>query len=82
MVYIHASGKKLVVPINKKGDKQTLKNYCPVSLLPFSSKIFSRPLYNEMFGFLLDNGLISANQSGFKPRDSCINLLLSITHNI
>ena len=35
-----------------------------------------------MFGFFLDKGLISANQSGFKPVDSCINKLLSITHNI
>ena len=33
-----------------------------------------------MFGFFLDKG--SANQSGFKPGDSCINQLLSITHNI
>ena len=36
----------------------------------------------EMFDFFLDKDLISANQSGFKPRDSCINQLLSITHNI
>ena len=35
-----------------------------------------------MFGFFLDKGLISANQSGFKPGDSCINQLLSIAHNI
>ena len=35
-----------------------------------------------MFGFFVDKGLISANQSGFKPGDSCINQLLSITHNI
>ena len=71
-----------VVPIHKKGDKQTLKNYRPVSLLPISRKIFERLLYNEMFGFFLDKDLISANQSGFKPRDSCINQRLSITHNI
>ena len=70
------------VPIHKKGDKQTLKNYRPVSLLPICSKIFERLIYNEMFGFFLDKGLISANQSGFKPGDSCINQLLSITHNI
>ena len=31
-----------------------------------------------MFGFFLDKGLISANQSGFKPGDSCFNQLLSI----
>ena len=71
-----------VVPIHKKGDKQALKNYRPVSLLPFCSKIFERLIYNEMFGFFLDEGLIIANQSGFKPEHSCINQFLSITHNI
>ena len=35
-----------------------------------------------MFGFCLDEGLISANQSGFKSGDSCINQFLSITDNI
>ena len=35
-----------------------------------------------MLGFCLDEGLISANQSYFKPGDSCINQLLSITQNI
>ena len=32
--------------------------------------------------FLLENKFISPNQSGFKPGDSCINQLLSITHEI
>ena len=36
--------------------------------------------YNEMFGFFLDKGLVSANQSAFKAVNSCINQLLSITH--
>ena len=70
------------MPIHKKGDKQTLTNYRPVSLLPICGKIFERLIYNEMFGFFVDKGLISPNQSGFKPGDSCINQLLSITHNI
>ena len=35
-----------------------------------------------MFSFCIENGLISQNQSGFKPGDSCINQLLSITHEI
>ena len=35
-----------------------------------------------MFNFFIGNKLISSNQSGFKPGDSCINLLLSITHEI
>ena len=71
-----------VVPIHKKGDQQTLKNYRPLSLLLICSKTFERLLFNDMFGFFLDKKLISANQSGFKPGDSCINQLLSAMHNI
>ena len=35
-----------------------------------------------MFKFFTENSLISQNQSGFKPGDSCTNQLLSITHQI
>ena len=35
-----------------------------------------------MFGFFNENDLISQHQSGIKTRDSCINQLLSITHEI
>ena len=71
-----------VVPIYKKYDKQSMKNYRPVSLLPICGKIFERLLYNEMFSFFIENGLISQNQSGIKPGDSCINQLLSMIHEI
>ena len=70
------------MPIHKKVETQTLKNYRPVPLLPICCTMFERHLYNEMFGFFLNKGLISANQSSFKPGDSCINQFLSITHNI
>ena len=71
-----------VVPVHKKGNKQTLENYRPVSLLPICGKIFERLIYNSLFKFFIANELISSNQSGFKPGDSCINQLLSITHEI
>ena len=35
-----------------------------------------------MFSFFIENDLISQNQSGFKPGDSFINQLSSITHEI
>ena len=71
-----------IVPIRKKGDKQILKNYHPVSLLPICGKIFERLIFNDLFNFFLENNLILPNQSGFKPGDSCINQLLSMTHKI
>ena len=71
-----------VVPVHKKGVKQILKNYRPISFLPITSKIFERFLYDRMFEFFLANNLISKNQSSFRSGDSCINQLLSITHEI
>ena len=53
-----------------------------MSLLPICGKIFERLIFNSLFDFFIANGLISSNQSGFKPGDSCINQLLSITHEI
>ena len=71
-----------IAPIHKKGDKQILKNYRSVSLLPVCGKIFERLIFNELLNFLLENNLISPSQSGFNPGDSSINQLLSITHKI
>ena len=67
-----------VVPVFKKDDKQILKNYRLISLLPVCGKIFEKLIFNKMFKFFIENDLISPNQSGFKPGDSCINQLLSI----
>ena len=66
----------------QKSDKQLLKNYRPISLLPIFGKNFERIIYNNIFEYLTTNKLISDNQSGFKPGDSCVNQLLSITHEI
>ena len=71
-----------VVRIRKKNDKQYIKNYGPVSLLLICSKIFERLLFNKLYNFLNENNLLSSNQSGFRPGDSCINQLFSITYEI
>ena len=46
------------------------------------SNIFESIIYDNMFKVCLDNNLISPEQSGFRPGDSCINQLLSITSYI
>ena len=74
--------KASVLPVHKKRDKQILKNYRTISLLPIAGKIFEKYLCYRVFEFFIANNLISKNQSRFRPVDSCINQLLSITHEI
>ena len=71
-----------VVPVHKKENRQSLKNYRPISVLPILGKIFERIIYNNFFEYLTTSKLISDNQWGFKSGDSCVNQLLSITHEI
>ena len=75
------NGRKLTVLVHKKHDKPLIKNYQPVSLLPICSKIFEKVIFNSPFKYLDDN-LLNSNQSGFRPGDSCVHQLLSITHEI
>ena len=63
-------------------EQQSLKNCRLISLLPIFGKSFERIIYNTIFEYLTTNELTSDNQSGFKPGDSCVNQLLSITHEI
>ena len=70
------------VSIHWKESKQPLKNYTPVSLPPIYGKIFEHLIYNEVYPYLIDKNLLSSHQTGFKGGDSCINQLLSITHEI
>ena len=71
-----------VVPIHKKGEKDLIKNYRPVSLLPIFGKIFERLIFNSFFKYIDGNELLNPNHSGFRPFDSCVNQLLSINNEI
>ena len=66
----------------KKNSRQTKKNYRPISLLPICGKFFEKIIFDKMYFYLNENSLLSKNQSGFRPGDSTINQLLSITNDI
>ena len=71
-----------VVPVHKKEDKNLLKNYRPISLLPIFGKIFERILFKHLFDCFHKNKFFTNCQSGFLPGDSCISNLLSIINDI
>ena len=74
--------KKANILVHKKGNRQCKKNYGPISLLPNFGKIFEKLIFDSIYCHLCENSIITAKQSGFRPGDSTINQLLSITHKI
>ena len=71
-----------ITPVHKKSSKQILTNYRPISLLPIFGKIFEKLIYENLYRYFHNNKLLSDNQSGFRPGDSCVSQLIAITHEI
>ena len=71
-----------VVSVHKKNEKNLKGNYRPISLLPIFGKILEKLIYDSLYTHLVSCELLNPNQSGFRPGDSTINQLISITHTI
>ena len=71
-----------VVPVQKKNEKNLKGNYRPISLLPIFGKILEKFIYDSLYSHLVSSDLVNPNQSGFRPGDSTVNQLISITHTI
>lgn len=56
--------------IYKKGDRNDLGNYRPISILPIFSKAFEKILYSRISKFADKHCLISQNQFGFRKNMS------------
>ena len=50
-----------VVPIHKKGAKNVVGNYRPISLLPICGKIFEKVIYNNLYKYFDDLKIINVN---------------------
>ena len=59
-----------VVPIFKKGDRNKMTNYRPISLLSQFNKVFEKLLYTRIYSYLTGFNLLSDNQFGFRKNCS------------
>ncbi len=69
-----------VVPIFKKGKRNTVDNYRPVSLLSVVSKIMERCTYNHVYSVIKRD--LYPFQHGFVKGKSCSTQLLEVYHQI
>ena len=69
-----------VVPVFKKGNKEHVENYRPISLLSTVSKVMERCLFNSIKYYVI--GLISECQHGFIAGRSCVTQLVDVLDHI
>ena len=69
-----------VVPLHKKGPRNLLNNYRPISILPIASKVFEKVLYEQLYNYLMANNLLSNKQFGFRRFHSTTSALLDSTN--
>ena len=58
----------IVKPIHKKGSKQDISNYRPISLLTSFSKIFEKIIYNRLCTHVEMNSILVQEQFGFRTQ--------------
>ena len=71
-----------VQPVHNKKSRQLKSNYRPISLLPICGKLLEKIVFDQVYSYLNTLNLLSKNQSGFRPGDSTVYHLISMTSNI
>lgn len=71
-----------VCPIFKKGVKQNIENYRPISLLSGFSKVLEKVMYNRLVSFLEYNNILSNSQFGFRKGKGINNAVISFIESI
>ena len=68
-----------VIPIYKSGKKNYVKNYRPISTLPFLSKIIERLMHSRVVSFFSKFNLFYGDQFGFLKHKSTCDAILKFT---
>ena len=67
-----------IIPIFKKGDRQSPTNYPPISILTCFSKIFEKLIHTRLTKFWTKHKLLTTTQCGFQAKLSTTHALLDV----
>jgi len=71
-----------IKPLYKKGDRNVICNYRPISLLPTLSKLLEKIMFKRLNNYLNHLNFFTDSQYGFRTNRSTDLALLEITENI
>ena len=71
-----------VIPIFKSGDRTSMDNYRPISLLSTFSKILEKLVATRLTSFLTANNILSKWQFGFRPGHSTAHPMIHFLNKI
>ena len=71
-----------VKPLLKKGDKESVANYRPISLLTSFSKVFDRIIYERLLKHIETNNILAVEQFSFRTSSSTEKASYKLTDNV
>ena len=66
-------------PFFKKGGRDDLNNYLPISVISVVAKVFKRIVYGQLYAYLEEHDIIGKYHSGFRAIHSTVTAIIEAT---
>ena len=74
--------KAIVIPLYKKGERDQISNYRPISILPTFSKIFEKCIKSRLVNYFVENNIFNPTQFGFRENVSTQDAIVFVMEKI
>ena len=68
----------LIVPIHKKDDRSKVKNSRVITLLSTLGKLFTSILFNRLYDYVVQKGILKAEQGGFRKMHGTVDSIFTL----